>query len=326
MTLEEAAERLRINQKVIIASHDGPDADGLGASYALAIGLRSIGKQALAVLNGPMPAKFRFIDRNGLFISLAAGSDLPLEPAEACFVLLDTQDFGYLGNRVDELRVLCRETIVIDHHEVAKTARPECFVDSNASSTCELAYTIMERLGIQLPEDAAEALFAGIVYDTGSFAYRKTTASTFACAHSLVLRGVQPAVVHNRMYESSSIGVLLLQKMVFSSLELLAENRIAVQTLKRNDLASSGAAYEDAEDLVNIPLQGRTIEVSILFKENLEGKLRCSLRSKGRVNVAHLAQQFGGGGHKTAAGFTCDRPLERIKADVLKNIVDSLEA
>ena len=127
------------------------------------------------------------------------------------------------------------------------------------------------------------------------------------------------------MYESSTIGALILQKTALSTLELASDNRIAIQTLGRKDLVYSGADYEDAEDLINIPLQSGTVEVSVFFKENMEGRLRCSLRSKGAVNVAHIAQNFGGGGHKTASGFTCDRPLARMKEAVLESIVQSFE-
>ena len=130
--------------------------------------------------------------------------------------------------------------------------------------------------------------------------------------------------MHNRMYESSSDGVLYLMKAVVSSLELELEGRVALQSLRKEDLSASGASYEDAEDLVNIPLQDKRVQVSVLFKENLEGRLRCSLRSKGSVNVARIAQAFGGGGHKTAAGFTCLTPLARAKVDVLQSIARSM--
>jgi phosphoesterase RecJ-like protein len=100
---------------------------------------------------------------------------------------------------------------------------------------------------------------------------------------------------------------------------------VALQSLNKKDLAASGAFYEDAEYLVNIPLQDKMVEVSVLFKENLEGKLRCSLRSKGGVNVALIAQAFGGGGHKTAAGFSCHSPLARAKDDVLQSIARSMQ-
>jgi phosphoesterase RecJ-like protein len=179
-------------------------------------------------------------------------------------------------------------------------------------------------LGTSVALDAAEAIFAGIVYDTGSFAYPKTSEKTFACALELVRAGVKPYTIHNRVYESASIGALVLQKIVYGSLELRLSNMVAFQVLRQADLVAANATYEDAEDFVNGPLRGGAVEVSVLIKENAEGRFRCSLRSKGRVNVARIAQGFGGGGHRTAAGFTSRIPLEDLKAAVLQNIEENL--
>lgn len=324
MTLDELIDYLVCNDHFVVASHDGPDADGLGAAYALVLSLRAIGKKAVPTVAGNIPAKYRFIDKAEIFVSATASDWPPFDPAETTLIVVDTHDFTYLGSLGDKLLASAGKFMAIDHHELKGDPGRFSFVDPTASSTCELVYLIASKLGVDLPADAAEAIFAGMVYDTGSFAYPKTSKRTLAFASELVRLGVQPYAIHNQLYESSSIGVLILQKMVFSTLELHNENTIAVQTLRRSDLAASGAAYEDAEDLVNIPLQGRTVEVSILFKENPEGRLRCSLRSKGRINVAHIAQSFGGGGHKTAAGFTCTAPLESSKADVLQTIGKAL--
>ena len=324
MTLDELTDYFLANDCYIVASHDGPDADGLGAVYALVLALRSVGKRAVPAIADRIPAKYRFIDQAGIFVPVSASAWPPFDPAESTLVVVDTHDFTYLGSSGDKLLGSARRYMAIDHHEVKGDPGPLSFVDSAASSSCELIYQLVRLLGVHLSRDAAEAIFAGMVYDTGSFAYPKTSERTFAFASELVRLGVKPYAIHNHLYESGSIGVLILQKMVFSTLELHNENRIAVQTLRRSDLAVSGVAYEDAEDLVNIPLQGRTIEVSILLKENLEGRLRCSLRSKGTINVAHIAQSFGGGGHKTAAGFTCASTLEASKADVLQTIGKAL--
>lgn len=326
MTLEEAADFLKANDDFIIASHDGPDADGLGAAYSLALALRSIGKRAEPVVSEEMPPKFAFMDARGIFRSLSGPKAIAVDPSKASFVIVDTHDLGYVGARVESLLTDAPRLLMIDHHEQrGEEAKSFHCIDSAASSSSELVYVICGLLGADISEDAAAAIFAGIVYDTGSFAYPKTGERTFACALDLVHRGVSPYAIHNRMYESSTIGALILQKIVLSTLELASDNRIAIQTLGRRDLISSGADYEDAEDLINIPLQSGTVEVSVFFKENLEGKLRCSLRSKGAVNVAHIAQNFGGGGHKTASGFSCDRPLARMKEAVLESIVQSFE-
>jgi bifunctional oligoribonuclease and PAP phosphatase NrnA len=326
MTLDGMAEYLKEHDDYVIVSHDGPDADGLGAAYALALALGAIGKSAVAAVSDKVPAKFRFIDRRGLFKSLAAADALPFDAEAATPIIVDTHDMGYLGESTAALVSAARIRLVLDHHEPKQEAGEHELLDPTASSSCELVYFIARRLGVELPPDAGEAIFAGIVYDTGSFAYPKTGERTFECALELVRRGVSPYEVHRRMYESSSDGVLMLQKLVISSLELLLDGRVALQSLKKVDLVVSGASYEDAEDLVNIPLQDRRVEVSVLFKENLEGRLRCSLRSKGGVNVARIAQALGGGGHKTAAGFTCALPLASAKDNVLQSIALALRS
>jgi phosphoesterase RecJ-like protein len=324
MTQGSLVEYLKEHDDYVIVSHDGPDADGLGAAYALALALQALGKRAVPAVADKVPHKFSFIDRRGLFRSLAGGGNLPFGPLESTPIIVDTHDRGYLGKASAELIAGAARCLVIDHHEPRSMAGEFELLDASASSSCELVYYIARALGVGLPLDAAEAMFAGIVYDTGSFAYPKTGEGTFACALELVRLGVKPYELHRRMYESSSSGVLILQKAVISSLELRQEGRVATLLLKKEDLAASGAAYEDAEDLVNIPLQDRRVEVSILFKENLEGKLRCSLRSKGGVNVARIAQGFGGGGHRTAAGFTCSAPLASAMDDVLQRIAQAM--
>jgi bifunctional oligoribonuclease and PAP phosphatase NrnA len=328
MTIDGAAAFLREHDQYVIISHDGPDADGLGAAYALASTLIAIGKRAVPAVGGKLSDKYCYIDRRGLFANLASsapGEGLPFPPGEAISIIVDTHDLDYLGAESAAVVGASTAVLMIDHHEPRRKAGELELLDSAASSSCELVFMIARALGVSLPLDAAEAVFAGIVYDTGSFAYPKTGERTFECALELVRLGVAPYEIHKRMFESSSDGSLLLQKAVIASLELRLQGRVAIQSLDRKTLSSTGASYEDAESLVNIPLQNRTVEVSVLFKENLEGRLRCSLRSKGAVNVARIAQAFGGGGHKTAAGFTCALPLAAAKDDVLQSIAATLQ-
>jgi phosphoesterase RecJ-like protein len=328
MTIEGAAAFLREHDQYVIISHDGPDADGLGAAYALASALIALGKRAVPAVGGSLSAKYGYIDRRGLFANLASsapGGGLPFPLGEAITIIVDTHDLDYLGAESAAVVEASTAVLMIDHHEPRRKAGELELLDAAASSSCEIVFMIARELGVSLSLDAAEAVFAGIVYDTGSFAYPKTGERTFECALELVRLGVVPYEIHKRMFESSSDGSLLLQKAVIASLELRLQGRVAIQSLDRKTLSSTGASYEDAENLVNIPLQDRTVEVSVLFKENLEGRLRCSLRSKGAVNVARIAQAFGGGGHKTAAGFTCALPLAAAKDDVLQSIAATLQ-
>jgi len=130
--------------------------------------------------------------------------------------------------------------------------------------------------------------------------------------------GVQPNETYVSVYESNSISSLVLMSRVLSTLELHYDNHVAVQTMTQDLLRDAGATYEESDLLINIPLRSGDIRVSVFFKENLEGVKRCSLRSKGNIDVATIAQSLGGGGHKTAAGFKCVRPFDVMKVEILE--------
>ncbi|MCX7024113.1 MAG: DHH family phosphoesterase [Spirochaetes bacterium] len=326
MNVDETIGLIRERDSFILTSHEFCDADGLGAEYALAVSLKAIGKKARILNEEPPASKFAFMDRRGIVETLDDPPEGLPDPSGALLVIMDTNDTQFIGRMADAYLPRTAGYFMIDHHDPKKNDPATSYLDPQASSTCELVFRIIRAMDIPLEHDVAEALFAGIVYDTGSFIYPKTSAETFHTALELVRAGVQPFVIHNLMYESSSIGVLLLRKKVYSTLELRAGNRIAIQLMTRDDLASSpGASYEDGEDLINMPLHGKDVEVSLLFKQNTDGVLRCSLRSKGLINVAHIAQGFGGGGHGTAAGFKCPLPLELMREKVVETISEILD-
>ncbi|NLJ46827.1 MAG: bifunctional oligoribonuclease/PAP phosphatase NrnA [Treponema sp.] len=324
MKLEDLASLLRTGDSYILTSHESPDGDGLGAMYALCRALAKLGKKSVAVLSEPLAPKYRFLDEVGVFRTAEAIRTEGLDPASSLLLILDTNDAHYAGSVADTFLDIVKGHVLIDHHENRGIDASGHYLDSEASSTCEITFGLIRLLGIPLDRDMAVALFTGIVYDTGSFGYPKTGENTFACALELVRAGVKPYSVHNHLYESSSVQSLLLRKLVLSTLELHEDNRIAVQFMRAAHLDDSGAVYEDSEDLINVPLRSETVQVSVFFKENKSGILRCSLRSKGGVNVAHIAQSFGGGGHRTAAGFKCSLPLEQARASVLDKLKDAL--
>lgn len=324
MNLEELAALFQARDSFILTSHETPDGDGLGAMYALCRTLKKLGKRAEAIISEPLPPKYAFLDAQGLFRIVNDVDSLKMDISKSLLVILDTNDTHFAGRITDLLMDRVTGYILIDHHESRGLEASEHFLDPSASSTCEIAYGLINMLDESIDLDTAVALYAGIVYDTGSFGYPKTTANTFFCALNLVRLGVQPYFVHNLLYESSSIASLLLRKLVLSTLELHSKNRIAVQVMQGSHLEESGAIYEDSEDLINVPLRSESVQVSVLFKENQGGVLRCSMRSKGLINVAHIAQGFGGGGHRTAAGFKCALPLEQTRKSVLDKLKDAL--
>jgi bifunctional oligoribonuclease and PAP phosphatase NrnA len=317
---ESTIDFLTRTRRFIITAHETPDGDAIGSECAMAHALRSLGKEALIFNADPTPRKFVFLDVDQAVSVVEREDQVPADIGEYSLLMLDTNDVNNIGQIATLVLPRVREYFIIDHHEKEDDLQAGNFIQKSASSTAEILYQLLKELNVTIDFAIAQALFTAIVYDTGSFIYPKTTALTFGIARDLVAAGVEPNFVYSKVYESNSISALLLQSRVLATLELVYGDNVAILTLRRSMITDSGANYEEADQLINIPLKSEDIRVSIFFKENLEGLLRCSMRSKGDIDVAEIAQAFGGGGHKTAAGFKCKESIEQTKAIVLDKL------
>lgn len=311
------------HESFILTTHDPADADGIGAELVFARVLNHMEKKPRVINASPMADLFSFMDPSGLVEQWDTERHGTL-PEQSALIMLDTADEYRIGS-MREISGTVREVFVFDHHEPSSRV-PVLGLQVPAASTCEMAVEFASAAGAELNAQTALAAYAGIVYDTGGFAYAKTNVGTFTTAIQLLAYGVQPYEVYQAMNESASTGALLLQQRALASLELHGGGAVAAQVIRKEDLAATGAHIEDAEGFVNIPLKAREITVSILIKETPEGKVRCSLRSKGTVNVSKIAQSLGGGGHVTAAGFRSELNVDQTLAEALAKIVQVLQS
>jgi len=246
-------------------------------------------------------------------------------PEQTGMILLDTADADNTGVMKD---AVCRakDVWVIDHHEPKPGAVVYAGIsDPSAASASELTVALAEALKTPIDPQAAFAAYIGIAYDTGFFAYPKTGPRTLRAALLLLEYGVEPNEVYRLLQENTSVGKLRLQQRAIASMTLHCENKVAVQILRLDDFTAAGALPEDTDGLVNFPLKTREIVVSLMIKESQDGKIRCSLRSKGAVNVAKIAQEFHGGGHVNASGFKSKLNIEQTLAAALAKIAEHLD-
>ena len=320
MTLDEIRRFFEDTDNILLTTHESPDGDGLGAEYALCVALSSVGKRVM-VLNAEEPAaKYGFLDKRNLIRTLGLDGDFPENLESWTLVVLDT-DPTNIGNLADVALRICKDVVVLDHHKPKKTGGEfRGWLVPSYSSTCEMIFHLIEAMDLEIEKDIAVALYTGIVYDTGSFVYPKTQARTFRIAETLVNSGAVPNEIFTQLYESKSAGALICQSLVTSTLILHEEDSVGVQVMPRETLIASGAEYEEIQEIVNIPLQCAKVRVSVFLKENKHGTRRCSLRSKGKVDCAAIAHSFGGGGHKTAAGFKFEGSFVEIQEKILDAI------
>lgn len=308
--------------KFIICAHESPDGDAIGSEYAFLQCLKKMGKTAYVINNDPTPFNFQFIDVTNEIKHFVSEKKLPKKLSEFGLFILDTNDTNNIGVISTYVLPKVHQYFIIDHHEGYfkdnKVAGSVSYKD--ASSTSEILYKFFMKQKIEIDLAMANALFMAIVYDTGSFIYPKTSALTFKIAQHLAKIGVNPNEIYSNVYETDSIPSIILQSKVLSTLELKQNHHIAIQTMTKDTILKTKAKYEEGRSIINIPLKAKDVKVSIFFKEDLKGVTRCSMRSKGDIDVCKIAQAFGGGGHKNAAGFKFNEDIKVVRQKVLDQL------
>jgi phosphoesterase RecJ-like protein len=241
-------------------------------------------------------------------------------------VVLDTGTWNQLGDFGNFLRSLKVPTAVIDHHLTQDHVGEVMLVDTTAEATGRLVFEAITALGGPLPPEAAHRLFVAVAMDTGWFRHSNTTPATFALAAQLVAAGARPTPAYQALFEQCSLGRLKLTGLVMERLQVTHGGRLAYSEVRRGDYEATGAVPQDTEDLVNYTLAVAGVEAGLLFLEQPRGGVKVSFRSRARLDVARLAERFGGGGHRLASGATLDATLDDARARVLSAVKAALDA
>ncbi|HPT97185.1 MAG TPA: bifunctional oligoribonuclease/PAP phosphatase NrnA [Armatimonadota bacterium] len=307
--LEMAAEALHSAAKVLLACHVNPDGDTMGSALALGLALHSTGKEVTLVCADEVPLPYRFMPGSDSFLRAVP------EEAFDVAVALDCDGERRLGSLAPAVRrAPC--VIEIDHHTGTDRFGDIVAVDSTAAATAVLVYELIRLLAQPITADIATNLFVGIMTDTGSFRFANTRARSLRIAAELVDCGADPYQIADHVYETRSRGATLLLGQALNSLRLYQEGQIATARLTAEDFESAGASDADTEGIVNHVRAIAGVQIALLLRE-INGKVRVSLRSREPVDVAEIAREFGGGGHRVAAGCTIPLPIAQAEERLL---------
>lgn len=304
---ERAARALEAAPKVALACHVNPDPDALGSMLGLASYLAGQGKEVVCSWgNQPMvrPRWLATLDGEGYLVD---PKDFPENPE--LLVALDTASPDRLGILAPNAE-RAAEAIVIDHHRTNPGFGTIMVLDPIASSTAELVFRLVERMGGTLPDGAAACLYAGIITDTGRFMYEATTPETLRVAAELRRHKFDHAALGQVLFEDGSLGSLRVTATALDRIEHVPEADLVWTYVLQTDVARSGIAMGDTDDLIDLIRMAREADVSCVIKQQRDGRFKVSLRSRGRTNVGEISQSFGGGGHRLAAGYTSEEGLE----------------
>jgi bifunctional oligoribonuclease and PAP phosphatase NrnA len=307
--LSEVLNQIGRRNRFVLTSHARPDGDAVGSVLACGQILRTMGKQVDVVLRDGVPHIYRPLP----FTDSVKVLPIVQGDYEAAIILeCDSVQRTRLAGLED------RFLINIDHHSSAKPFAHVNWIDPHACATAEMIFRLAREASVKVAADVATCLYTAVLTDTGSFCFSGTNERTFALARELVRCGADPVQVAQNVYFSNPASKMRILGAALS--RLFVDGRLAWMYITQDDMKNSGAVEEDCEGLVNYALAMEKIEVAVFIRELSDHRYRVSLRSKGEVNVASIAELFGGGGHECASGFSIDGPLESATARVLSQL------
>ena len=314
--LSQVVELIENKQNFGITTHIKPDGDGVGSSLGLCWLLRSLGKQSEVIVRGEVPLAYQ---------SLPGADEIrDVEKVDrdydAVFVIecsdLERPGIAGLGKQF---------TVNIDHHATSEPFGTINWVDPTASAVGEMIYNLCKAIGGRVTREIAECVYMALVTDTGSFHFSNTTDRTLKVASELIKAGVKPADISEAVYNNYPWSRIELMRQVLDTVKRDATGRVAMlrQTLKMR--SEAGAVDGDNNGFVNIPLAAREILAAVYMREVGDGEYRVSLRSKGDINVARVAERFGGGGHRNAAGLRVEGNWDEREAELVDAVNEAID-
>ena len=298
---------------ILIGTHLNPDGDALGSALGLALYLEARGKSVEILCQHNAPRNLRFLPTVERVRQEPSRSDHQLG------IIVDLDSFERLGTTARFFETMS-PLIVVDHHVPHEAPGDLRIIDTGAAATALMITSILEALGAEITPDMATCLYTGISTDTGSFRFRNTSPDAMMASAILLEKGANLELVSEEIFQNRQLSSARLLGHALETMKLDMDERLAWSCLSFRDFEWAKATDEDTEGFVNELLNIESVQIAALLREAKPGKIRCSLRSRRGFDVAAVAREFGGGGHKNAAGCNFEGDL----ADAEYQIVEGM--
>ena len=304
-------------RRFLLTTHIRPDGDALGSTLAMAAILEQFGGEVSIVADFDVPPRFQFLDPEKRIRRL--GRDVPRDrlPPFDLLLVIDTSAWAQLGEMGDVIRATTAKKAVLDHHLSTDDLGAEVFRDTAAEAAGRVVYEAAEQLGATVTPRIATLLFAALATDTGWFRFASTSEDTYRLAARLTEAGAVPHQMYRDLYENDTVARLQLIGRTMARLQTELDGRLIYTWMTLEDFAVCGALPSDSEDVINMTLAVGGTEVAVILVEQAAGGFKVSFRSRSAVDCSRVAERFGGGGHRSAAGAFLPDPLPDARAKVL---------
>lgn len=313
ITLESAAKTLLSKDKILILTHRSPDGDTIGSGYALAMALRKLGKSVKVDCTDPFPEKYSyFTDKLE-----------KLEFDEEFVVSVDIADTKLLGEKLSDYAD--KIDLCIDHHGSNTKYAKEYYVEASAAAAAQVIAKLIRLMNIEFDKDIANAIYTGITTDTGCFRYTNVTAETHRIAADMIDCGAESGMINRLMFETKSRSRLEIERRVMDSIQFYLDGRCAIAYATIDMMKESGAVDSDMEGVSSLPRQIEGVMAGITLREKNNGKFKVSVRTTDELDASAICANFGGGGHKAAAGCMITGTLNEAIEQIIEVVRQALE-
>lgn len=319
-TTAEIVAAMRSAQRIAVVAHVRPDGDAVGSVLGLALSLRALGKDVIAMLEDGVPENLAFLP----------GTDTVIQPGSEPLgidlaIALDTAAHSRVGDQCKALLDLAPLLINIDHHPTNPCYGQLNLIDADSPATGQIIYNILSEHGLPIDDAVRQNLFIAISTDTGSFQFSSTNARTHRIAAEMIEAGLDTARLAQLVYQSYPLRRLEMMRAMLNEMQFRADGRIVSWQLKQQFMDQIAMLPGDTEGLIDTLRQIDSVVSCVIFEDVADGKVRVSARSKdSRLDVSAICGQFGGGGHKMASGARLRGPIGEAAEKFLKVLEDEV--
>lgn len=303
--IKKAIDKILKAKHIVISGHVNPDGDSIGSVLSLGLGLRKLGKKVYTIGCDGVPKRYRFLPgANKVLRMVKRKCDLAIS--------VDCGNKEMLGRAFDAFEK-AKEIIEIDHHGFRRPFGDISVIDEEASAVGELIFIILKKLKIKVTKDIAQNLLTSIIVETDSFRLPNVRPFAFSICADLLRQGVNFYELVDMIYWTKTREQVILSGICLSRCKFLKQKRIVWSIIKREDFKKVGGRDEDVDAVADEMRSIKDVKIAVLFREKGRGRLRVSLRSKDKINIASVAESFGGGGHFDVAGCQIPNSAKSIK-------------
>lgn len=322
--LDTFKSRIQVAERILITTHEYPDADGIGSQISLCLALRTLGKSTYCVNEEPLLDRYQYLDSEKVILGFKKFRETLPKFNPDLVIVVDTNTTKRIGKEIGEFVSNNTPVLYIDHHPVRGRNLSDHCIDVKAAATGQLVGEIIEGIGVKFTKKMALPIYTSIIIDTSSFRYPTVSAATHRLVSKLMDTGINPPEAYNGIYGTKKVPHMHLLARILNTASTNKSETIAWLLLTKEDIDKFGSDVEDTHAFINHLLILNNIKVACMFRDDGE-HVKMSLRSSGDIDVGLIATALGGGGHNHSAATIFNKKLNETTAHVIENAIKKVE-